>query len=100
MASKIEMLAALTPGCNTASSQPATISSRKFDFDKSKNLFLAEVSELQIREMGCFYIRSARTGDTRLFMLQKVERDASGEDILAFHYISPGQGLSAVVFND
>jgi len=79
---------------------PAYISSQKFSFDKSQNLFSAEASDLQICDMGSFYIRSARTGATRLFLLQKIERDASGEDILAFHYISPGQGLSAVVFND
>lgn len=79
---------------------PAYISSRKFSYDKEKSLFSAEASELSLRNMGSFYIRSARTGDVRLFLLTQTERDASGEDVFAFHYISPGQGLSAVVFND
>jgi hypothetical protein len=50
--------------------------------------------------LGSFYIRSARTGDVRLFLLSETEKDAGGEDILAFHYISPGQGLTATIFND
>jgi hypothetical protein len=79
---------------------PAYINSNKFTYDKAKALFSAEASDLQLRNMGSFYIKSNRTGDTRLFLLQRVEKDAGGEDVLAFHYISPGQGLSAVVFND
>jgi hypothetical protein len=79
---------------------PAFISSDKFSFDKSKSLFSAEASELGLYDPSKFYIKSARTGATRLFILSEVERDAAGEDVLAFHYISPGQGLSAIVFND
>jgi hypothetical protein len=79
------------------------ISSRQFTYDKQTKRFTAEASELRIlpgMKLGSFYIRSARTGDVRLFLLSETERDAGGEDILAFHYISPGQGLTATIFND
>ena len=79
------------------------ISSRQFDYSAKAKKFTAEASELRLQpgqRLGSFYIRSARTGDVRLFLLSETERDAGGEDILAFHYISPGQGLTATIFND
>lgn len=82
---------------------PAYIPSNQFSYDGKTRTFTAEASELQILpgiSIGSFYIRSAKTGDTRLFLLSETQRDASGEDILAFHYVSPGQGLKAIIFND
>jgi hypothetical protein len=82
---------------------PFTIPSNQFTYDKQTKKFTAEASGLCIlpgMNLGSFYIRSARTGDVRLFLLSETEKDAGGEDILAFHYISPGQGLTATIFND
>lgn len=79
------------------------IPSNRFTYNGKTRTFISEASNLNIppgMNIGSFYIRSVRTGAVRLFLLNDVERDATGEDVLAFHYISPGQELHATIFND
>ena len=76
------------------------IGSEQFTYNKSTKTFVAEVSELSFRGnlgMG-FYIRSKRTGDTRLFLFEGTDRD--GEDIAGWRFVCPGEGLRALVIND
>ena len=75
--------------------------SKRFSFNKTDSTFSAEASELGINpgSLNSFYIRSARTNCTKLFLRSGVTRD-NDDDITSWTYISPGQGLTTVIFND
>ncbi len=80
------------------------IDSNKFTYINTTRTFVTDMSMLHDeaygRSLATFYIRSARTGDTRLFINTGVDYDASGEDIVGYRFISPGNGLSALLIND
>ncbi len=75
-----------------------TYSSRKFAYNKETRCFTTEASILEGFTAGSFYIRSARTGKTQLFLLTEVEK-ADGE-MIAWRGFTPGGLYNVVVFND
>ena len=80
--------------------RPATFPSTDFTFTSKTDTFASEASELGGKFTGhSFYIRSARTGVSLLFLFERVEVDGEG-DVVAWHYFVPAGGLRAVVFND
>lgn len=81
-----------------------TFNSRMFDYSRATNMFLADISELgqggriSFNLAGGFFIKSARTGEKRLFLFEKAT-ETDGE-IESCHFFCPGEELSAVIFND
>jgi hypothetical protein len=78
-----------------------TYTSDKFTYTKASDTFVAEASELFNVTGGPFYIKSKQTGQTRLFLLERREfTEDADRDFVAWHYISPGNGHKAIIFND
>lgn len=79
------------------------ISSGRFTYNARNLTFASEASTLQVPpgvSLQSFYIRSERTGNTRLFLYSHADMCPGGEDVLAFRFVSPGNGFTAIVFND
>ena len=75
------------------------LSSKLFSYRAATKTFTAEISELPKNFDGNpFYIRSAKTGTSKLFLFEGVDTD--GEDIAGWRFICPGEGFRALVIND
>ena len=75
-----------------------TYNSNKFLFKRDGMQFTTEASMLPGFNGGSFYIKSARTGVTQLFLLTNSE-EVNG-DLVAWHGFSPGGLYNVTVFND
>lgn len=81
-----------------------TINVNLFQYHKDESSLSAELSELEGHEVGKHItVKSYKTGNEINFQYHHAEKDASGEDTLAYVYfpsdtISPVKKL--VIFND
>ena len=78
-----------------------TFTSDKFTYDKSGDIFIGEASELKFFDGRSFYIKSARTGVCKLFLVtgREFSKDADRE-FVAWHGFCPGEGHRVTIFND
>ena len=78
-----------------------TYTSKKFSYDSEKDLFVAYASDLFGFDGRVFYIRSSRTGKTRMFLVDQREfSDEAHTEFVAWHCFSPMNGHHATIFND
>lgn len=78
-----------------------TYSSKLFTYLANSDTFVAEASCLHFFDGQSFYIRSERTGDTRLFLVDRREfTNGPDREFVAWHGVSPGNGHKFIVFND
>lgn len=70
-----------------------------FTYSKATKSFSTCITDLPALRSSQFYIKSVKTGETRLFMYEKHELDKEG-DTVAFHFFCPGEGYKLVIFND
>lgn len=72
----------------------------QFSYNKATDTFAGEASELRGGGIASFYIRG-KTSEKRLFLFERHETCGTADnELVAWHYISPGNGHRAVVFND
>ena len=78
-----------------------TYSSSHFTYDKETDTFIGEASELVGFDGQAFYIRSRKTNDTRMFLINKCEfSEDADEELVAWRGISPGNGHRVTICND
>jgi len=79
-----------------------TFRSSQFTYDKENDLFTTTASDLKkMFNGGSFYIRSERTGQTRLFLVTRREfSEGADREFVAWHGFCPAGGHKVVVFND
>lgn len=80
------------------------LSTDLFTYNKETKTFTAELSELMRHPSLTtnihqpFYLKSARTGEVRLFLQDHT--DYNGKEVAGWHYICPGEGFSVLIIND
>jgi hypothetical protein len=78
-----------------------TYSSKQFTYNKETDTFVAEASELRFFDGQAFYIKSAKTGRTRMFLITERQfTEDADQEFVAWKGFCPAGGHRVVVFND
>ena len=79
-----------------------TLCGSKFSWSRRRGVGSTFISDLNLnRWPEMFYVKSKKTGDTRLFLYSEDVISGQGEDreVTGRQYISPGNNLTVTVWN-